>query len=387
MKNQNKSFTPLIFLSSLGAGGISVIPFAFLQYTFHKGKGLVQFSNINWSELSTFQCVLFTLLMAIMVTFASIHIVLTIFHFKKLISWVGSSSYTETLNNPLANASLMAPIITITMTMNVFIGPVRFFMKPMADNLQTLMLPAFLFWSLIWVFALYLGITLLRISFVKSFDVTKINFGWLLHPFALGMVTVTGTGIAAMAHDASIAHSAAFMSLVTGTMGFFLLMVKLNAIFKSHFDAKGLPERQFMPSYLIVIPNLTLYAISLFRFGHYLNHQHGIDAQAFSLVSVALFFAFETWFMLFGVALLSDYLKKHFFKGEFYVTQWGFICPVVAYAVLASFMFKVFAASLFFYGIVIVFTALVVALFFMLLYRQSRCSGIFLNKKKMECLS
>ncbi len=385
--NSNKFiFSPLIFLSSLGAGGIAVAPFAFLQYTFHRGKGLVQYSHINWSNLSGFQYALFNVLLSVMVIFALIHLILVIFHTVKFVKWLGSDSHREMLNNPLANAALMTPIISYTMTMNVFIGPIRFFVKPLAENLQTFMLPAFGVWSLIWVAALYMGIKLIRISFIKSFDVSKINFGWLLHPFALGMVTVTGMGIAAMSHNSSIANSAAFMSLVTGTMGFFLLTVKLNAIFKSHFDSQGLPERQFLPSYLIVVPNITLYAISLFRFGHYINHQHGMDMGAFIFVIMGLCFAFETWYMLFGVALLSDYLKNHFFTGEFYVTQWGFVCPVVAYAVLASFMYRVFTPSIFFYGIALFFTALAVILFFLLLNRQRNCSGIFLTKERNECI-
>ncbi len=386
MKTNKFIFSPLIFLSSLGAGGIAVAPFAFLQYTFHKGKGLVQYSHINWANLSGFQYALFNVLLSVMVLFAIIHIVLVLFHTVKFVKWLGSDSHKEMLNNPIANAALMTPIISYTMTMNVFIGPIRFFVKPLAENLQSFMFPAFLVWSIIWIFAIYMGIKLIRISFIKSFDVSKINFGWLLHPFALGMVTVTGMGIAAMSHEASLANTAAFMSLVTGTMGFFLLTVKLHAIFKSHFDAQGLPERQFLPSYLIVVPNITLYAISLFRFAHYANHQHGLDMSVFTFVIMSLFFAFETWYMLFGLALLLDYLKNHFFSGEFYVTQWGFVCPVVAYSVLASFMYKVFAASIFFYGIALFFATLAVVLFFVLLNRQRGCSGIFLTKGKSECM-
>ncbi|MBK8807046.1 MAG: hypothetical protein IPO21_10515 [Bacteroidales bacterium] len=36
-----KSFNPLIFLASLGAGGISVAPFTYFQYIVHKGEGLI----------------------------------------------------------------------------------------------------------------------------------------------------------------------------------------------------------------------------------------------------------------------------------------------------------------------------------------------------------
>ena len=69
---------------------------------------------------------------------------------------------------------------------------------------------------------------------MKGFDIDKINFGWLLHPFALGMATVTLTGVAALSTNLVLAHIAAFMASISGTMGFFLLSVKLNAIFKNY---------------------------------------------------------------------------------------------------------------------------------------------------------
>ena len=36
---RSEKFTPLLFLASLGAGGIAVIPFAIMQYTIDHGKG------------------------------------------------------------------------------------------------------------------------------------------------------------------------------------------------------------------------------------------------------------------------------------------------------------------------------------------------------------
>jgi len=70
------------------------------------------------------------------------------------------------------------------------------------------------------------------------------------------MVTVTGSGIAAMAKDKGVADTAFFLLLISGTMGLFLLSVKVVAIFKSHFSADGLPDKQFLPSFLIVVPNI-----------------------------------------------------------------------------------------------------------------------------------
>jgi hypothetical protein len=379
-----ENFNPLIFLMSLGAGGISVIPFAFLQYTFEHPAGLVQYVHIDHGALSLEQMILFRGLELMMVLFAAIHLILSAIMLPKLISWIRSPRYHELMADPLKNAAIVAPFISAIMTMNVFIGPVRFFVPWFADNLQMFMLPALIFWAGLWVWLLKVEFKLLKSTFEKSFDVNKISFGWLLHPFALGMLTVTGTGIAAMSKDVGVAHTAAFMSIISGSMGFFLLLVKLNAIFKSHFAQTSLPDKQFMPSFLIVIPNITLYAISVYRLGHYFDVQFDAHLHALVVVFMTLAFAFETWYMMFGLSMMSDYFKKHFFNKEFYITQWGLVCPFVAYAVLASFVFATFLTSPVFYGLAIVFAIISAVLFFVLFNRQMRCAGV-IRDVNMSC--
>lgn len=244
MKKMN--FNPLAFLASLGAGGIAIMPFAFLQYTYSHGSGLIARSQIASSDMVSFW---FLFLEAVMIIFAVLHLVLTIVFTKQLITWLKTKSFKEMLNSPLKNSALLAPFISLAMTMNVFIGPVRFFIPQMAENLQSFMAPALVFWLVIWGFLIWTEVKLLKISFAKGFDVTKISFGWLLHPFALGMVTVVGMGIAAMAQDHIVADTAVFFSLISGSMGIFLLTVKMIMIFKSHFSAEDLPDRQFLPSF------------------------------------------------------------------------------------------------------------------------------------------
>ncbi len=381
--NDEKKFTPLIFLASLGAGGIAVIPFAILQYMHYTGEGLVKLSDIDFTTFSLMSGTLFWLFVAVMIIFSIIHVVLSIIYFKKLTKFVKGASYCPFIKDPLKNSAILTPFISLVMTMNVFIGPARFFSPWMAENLQSLMLYAFLFWAGIFVFLLRMEIKLLKTSFEKGFDMTKITFGWLLHPFALAMLTVTGMGIAAMAQDAEIAHWAAFMSLVSGSMGIFLLIVKTIAIFQRHFEADGLGEKQFLPSFLIVIPNVTLYALSAFRFGHYLEHHHGFHLDAYFVIIIAFAFAFETWYMIFGLALLKDYFKKHYFKKEFYVTQWGFICPFVAYSVLGTFVYKVFYPSAILYSVVIISMLVACIFYFDLLWRQMQCAKVI--KSDMQC--
>ena len=379
-----KTFNPLIFLASLGAGGIAVIPFSFLQYTHHKGNGLITLQQVGHGTLPLHKELLFYSLETIMLLFALVHFMLTLLLIGKLIRWVRSDSYPAFISDPVVNTGIMAPFISFAMTMNVFIGPVRFFIPSFAQNLQFFMMPALILYTFLWILLMRMEIKILTAAFSTSFDVSKLHFGWLLQPFALAMITVTGTGIAAMAKNPSVAHIAAFLSLVSGSMGLFLFLVKMFSLFKSHFEAPGLPDRQFLPGFLIVVPNITLYAISAFRLGHYFENQFGAHLHIYFTVVIVTAFAFETWYMMFGLSLLSDYFKRHFFSREFYISQWGLVCPFVAYAVLSAFVYNVFIQSAMFYFISLAAAVISIALFAILIRRQVTCAGMSF-KENPEC--
>jgi tellurite resistance protein TehA-like permease len=183
------------------------------------------------------------------------------------------------------------------------------------------------------------------------------------------MLTVTGTGIAAMAKDYDIATVAMVLTVVSGSMGLFLLLVKTITLFKSHFAATGLPEKQFLPSFLIVIPNITLYAISFFRLAHYFERHHEAHVHTFQQVVVLTAWAFETWYLIFGLVLLVDYFKKYFQK-DFTVSQWSLVCPFVAYAVLGAFVYKMILGYDYIFIFLLMVLIVTLWLFFNLLTKQ-----------------
>jgi hypothetical protein len=370
-----KSFNPLVFLASLGAGGIAVMPFVLFQYTVEHGAGLINRAMLWENGITGISALYILSLESIMVIFTTLHIFLTVYFGIKLVKWLRTKDFNDTLNNPLKNANILVPVISLLMTLNVFIGPVRYFIPFMQSNFQSLFLPALLFWAGIFVVLMGLETHLLSISFRKGFDIEKISFGWLLHPFALGMLAVVGTGIAAMAQDIQIANTAAFLSFIPISMGLFFLAIKMVVLFKKHFSGSGLPEKQFMPSFLIVIPNITLYAISLFRLGHYIEHVYAVDLHAYFFLIIGLFFSFEIWYLIFGINLLKDYFKKHHLK-DFYMTQWGFICPFVAFVVLGSFAYNVVFTNVVLYSILIVTLYGTVLFYIELLIKHLKCSRL-----------
>lgn len=367
-----KKFTPLNFLASLGAGGIAVTPFILMQYSIKQGPGLITRAEIWSRSMSGMEAMYYHSLEAVMVIFGLLHFALSFWLLAKYIKWRRTDEYSALIENPLTNSAILAPLISALMTMNMFIGPIRYFFTLLSSNFQSLFVPAFIVWALLFVVIMATEIKLLGISFRKGFDINKIHFGWLLHPFVLAMLTTVGTGLAAMSKNRMIADTSAFMSMISGSMGVFLLLVKMIMVFKSHFVADKLPEKYFLPSFLIVLPNITLFAISAFRFGHYLEKNHGMHLDAYFYFVIGISFAFEIWYMLFGLSLLKDYFKQNHFN-EYYPAQWGLICPLVAFVALGAFAFNVVMPSPILYT-VLAATLLVVIFFYAeLLYKFAKC--------------
>ncbi len=367
-----KSFSPLAFLASLGAGGIAVMPFVIMQYTLPHGSGLIT----QQAHRALFQgdvSLYYLILELIMIVFSVLHILLTGLFFKRLISWVRTEESKEVYLNPLKNSALLAPFISLLMTMNLFIGPIRYFFPVFSSNFQALMLPAFWVWFTLFVAILWLEIKLLKQSFEKEIDFSKMQFSWLLHPMALGMLSTVGTGIAAMSQNATIANSAGLLSMVSFSMGIFFLFIKGSLLFNKQFLAESLPEKNALPSFLVVIPAVTLFAISAFRFGHYLERTRGFHLDSYFFFVIGLAFAFEVWYLLFGLSLLSRYFKEHHFS-EFYLSQWGLICPLVAFVVLGGFAYNVILQNSVFYTLLagVMFTTIL--LYIEILYKHVICT-------------
>jgi hypothetical protein len=94
---------------------------------------------------------------------------------------------------------------------------------------------------------------------------------------------------------------------------------------------------------------------------------------AYFYLVIGLSFAFEIWYFAFGFFLLFDYFKKNHFK-EFYITQWGLICPLVAFVVLGGFVYSVVLASPILYAMLVITMLLAIFFYFELLFKYIKCS-------------
>lgn len=382
---EKKTVSPLIerfnmlwFIMALGFGGTSVAGFAFLNNTMERTppmKGMLYLEVINdfAAKAGGGMVMIANYMKAHMLFFGVLHIVALIGCFWLYFGWRKRypQQFSELLNDTSRNSVLIAPVLASGMAFNVSLVLGYVFVEWMRDNMEILLPVASAVYFLLWFWTLLTAIRLQVIALQKGFDVDKMHFGWLLVPFALAMTSVTGTGIAYLAHG-GLADFVFILSLITFTMAFFLLTVKLFSLFKSHY-ASGMPQKiEFLPAFFIVMPIVTLLTISLLRYGYYFQHKFSVmlpDAM-FAMV-VTLGFALMTWYLLLGLFMLRDYFKNHLFSMQsFDESQWGLICPMVAYGVLATFVYKHALAYPATQAVVLLFMLLDVVILFSMIYRQ-----------------
>lgn len=319
-------FTPLKFQASLAAGGIALMAFNFLQFAIPHGNGLFKLSDIQWSNLTMKQMGAYLPLSGIMLVFTVISLILTVIFVKELIEWYfNKKDFNSFMSNPLTNIGIFAPISSLAMTANVIWAPLAFFIPQLSSNIQALMLPSLIFFGLLCLVFIRLEYKVLKIWLSQSVDVNKFNFTWLLDIFAVGLISLTGTGIASMSNNSEIASIAAFGSLFALIIGFFFFMIKLTYLIYLQIKAARLADTPLLPAYFLVIPITCLFGLSFYRIMIYLQSYFSFDIQVPSFLFITLSYTITIGWGIFTIYLLRDYFKKDFYKSKFSATQWGMV--------------------------------------------------------------
>ncbi len=286
-------FTPLQFQASLATAGVALMPFLFMQFTIPHGKGFIRLQDINFANISiTYKTFLISLI-GIMLVFTIIHFILTAVFVKDLIRWLTNkqnNGVKSFLNTSPSNIGAFSPIISIAMSMNVFFGPVSFFLKTLADNLQYVMLPALIFWCVLLIILLLLETKIIKTFFSQKIEVEKLNFGFLLDTFAFGMVVLAGSNIAVLSVNKEIAFISAFLTGIVFFIGFLIFIIKFILLVKNQFENSSLPEKIYIPSILMVVPIVCLFGISLYKINTYIRNTFQYDLATLSYFSVIIYF-------------------------------------------------------------------------------------------------
>ncbi|OIJ13826.1 hypothetical protein BKP35_08600 [Anaerobacillus arseniciselenatis] len=317
-------FAPIKFQSALAAGGISLMAFNYLQMVIPHGGELVNLTNFMWGEYSLAQIGLYLFLFAVMIIFSSIHFILTTILIVGFIQWlIRKNQLQDFMKNPHTNITIFVPFASLSMTANVIWGPAGFFVPDF--SVQPWMVPSLILFALLWLPLLLLEYKVVKGFIAKPTDMKQLNFVWLLDVFAFGLVSMTGTGIASMAENSTVATIAAVGSVILMIVGLVLFFAKLGYLLLLHVKTRKLPGKPILPAYFLVVPITCLIGVSSYRLLLYMEGTYGFNPSgaAFFLINASYILAIS-W-VLFVIYLLFDYLRKDFLKADYAPTQWGIV--------------------------------------------------------------
>lgn len=320
-------FSPLKFQIPLAAGGIALMAFNFLQFAIPGVHGLVTLQQMVNAELDPIQATLYWALVGMMLIFTVINFVSTPVLLQQLWRWRNDRvAYTTFLSGPpTMSVGIFIPFASLSMTACVVLAPFAFFVPLLASNLQHMMLPGLLFFGLLWLGMFKFEFRLLKYWLSHPFDLKQVNFVWLLDVFSFGLVSLTGTGIAAMADDMAIASLAAFGSFFTLTFGVLILVAKLAYLIYLQIKAETLPGKNVLPAYFILIPISCLYGFSFYRIALYLKKQFAFDISMILFSTITFPYVIALGWGLFCLYLLFEYLKSDFLKSDYAPPQWAMV--------------------------------------------------------------
>jgi hypothetical protein len=319
-------FTPFVFQVPLAAGGLSLMAFNYLQFAVPHGKGMIKLSDMPWERLTTEQTGLYLLLIGIMLAFSLLNIIATTVFLKSLKQWLSSSEYANFMAGPpTMNIGILVPIASLSMSANVILAPLAFFVPMLSSNIQTMMMPALVFYGLLLFILLMLEVKLCTIWLSQPMDTSKLSFVWLVDAFAFGLVNLTGSGIATLSGNEQIASIAASASFFALGLGVVLFVGKLAFLAYVHIRSTSLPQSPVMPSYFIIVPIVCLFGISLYRMTLYVGKQYALNVKELSLNLVNVSYIATVGWIIFAGYLLRGYFAKYFYKSDFSPTQWSFV--------------------------------------------------------------
>lgn len=338
-----KQYTPIYFLASLGAGGLTVSFYMYLLFLIpHKGIPLATFDHIyqTFNNTSLFNKTGIVLALLGILYFAYKHIKLLIWNIKEWNKFKKTEDYKQT-KGTLKEISFMAIPLTYAMTINVMfvLGAA---LVPGLWNIIEYMFPMAL------IAFLAVGTYAFKI-FGEYFIPLVLNGNkeWeennslvqLLSVFAFAMIGVGFAAPGAMSSIKAINAIGIFFSFIFIGTSILLGILKFILSFHSIIN-NGLDEKT-APSLWIGIPIFTLVGIALVRdtfgLGHHFSDDADLKAMLFTLTG--FIFAVEILIGVFGYLIMKkvNYFETYIHSDEKDPSTYALICPGVAFFVFGMF--------------------------------------------------
>lgn len=338
-----KSYNPLYFLASVGAGGLSVTFFMYLFFwVSHPGQPVPVFEDIAaaWSKGAIAQQFAIILAMAGIAFFSFLNLKALVWNLAALQRFKRTDAY-QALMQSNAQSTILAAPLAIAMSINgLFIVGLVFVPQlwSVVEYLFPLAMVAFVL-NTIWAFRLigrFLGRIMKDPNGFKA-DANN-SFAQALPAFALAMNAVGLSAPAAMSTVPVVVGTSLVLSTLVGTIAMIYAIIAILAAIpaKLHHGV----DRDAAPTLMIVVPLVTILSIMFMRQSHGMHttfdaHTNAIDTMMFLAKGLSI----QVAFLGLGWVVLKSqgYFSRYVFGDQKHVGSYALVCPGVAFSVLMHF--------------------------------------------------
>ena len=336
-----EKFTPICFLSSLGAGGLSVSFFMYLMFMIpHKGVPMTTFEFFypaiikgDWlSFVSAFSAI------AILV-FAYFHFTLLVWNIKQFNLYKTTPAYTQ-MRSSNAEVTLMAIPLTLSMSINVCFVLGALFVPNLWSVVEYLFPLAIMGFGIAGYYALHLFIRYFsRLIINGDFDFTSNNnLSQMISIFTFSMIAVGFAAPGAMSQHLSVNAIGIFAAIFFSMIALLLLFIKL--LFGFNTILKQGISKEASPTLWIMIPILTLLGITYIRISFGLDHHFDQKLASSSLFTfTSAIVSLQFIFGLIGYKVMKEigYFEEFVESENRSPASFALICPGVALMVFGMF--------------------------------------------------
>lgn len=336
-----EKFSPMCFLSSLGAGGLGVSFFMYLMFLVpHPNSPMATYDFImpallkgDWLSFVTSFSLVF------IIAFTFLHFKLLFWNTKQFLLYKKSKAYEELLSSN-SQITLMILPLTYAMTINVCFILGAVFVPGLWGVVEYLFPFALLGFVVVGFFALKIFFEYFSRLLIKGdFDFSKNNnLSQMISIFSLSMIAVGFAAPGAMSHNLVVNSIGIFGALFFASLSLLLIFIKFTIGFKSMFE-QGL-NLEAAPSIWIVIPILTLLGITFIRISFGLEHNYDTPLNKSSLfVFTSIIVSLQIIFGILGYMLMKKmgYFEKYIESTNKSSISFALICPGVAFFVFGMF--------------------------------------------------
>lgn len=336
-----EKYLPTCFLSSLGAGGLSVSFFMYLMFLVpHPNTPMATYDYIMPALLKAdWLSFVISFSLVFIIAFAFLHFKLLIWNTKQFNLYKKTEAYKSLINSN-AQISLMTLPLTFAMTINVCFVLGAVFIPGLWGVVEYLFPFALIGFIVVGYFALKIFFEYFSRLLIKGdFDFSKNNnLSQMISIFALSMIAVGFAAPGAMSHNIIVNSIGIFGALFFASLAMLLMLIKLTIGFKNMLE-QGL-NLEAAPSIWIIIPILTLLGITFIRVSFGLEHNYETPLNKSSLfVFTSFVLSLQIIFGILGYMVMKKmgYFENFIESNEKSALSFALICPGVAFFVFGMF--------------------------------------------------